>query len=380
MLRPPTTNDPALNRFLEEVASTIQDRVRPEEGWTLSDFASSVSEVISDKRDLIDIVTQYDNIEGLSEVMEAEIARLKADIQESMYLLSSVNSKSVQFAEMMAWWDQNYTIIFDAQEALSIFQEIHGAMAESQDLLSQTTAAKEAAEQAAAGIIAADSSAEASAEAAKTSETNATNAAARAAASETEVSEAREYVSGVHESWLPGGDRRADLEALANATVDATGQAVDARDAAAGHADRAEVAADGVDQVVSNAAGALAAQLGDVAQEVADNADAAQAARDQAAASATTAEGHADRAATEAGAAAQIAAAEKIATLVGSAPAELDTIYELAAAFADRGDAIAAVQDALANRVMGNHTSVIASTPPGAGTPTNQVTFVVEGA
>ena len=97
------------------------------------------------------------------------------------------------------------------------------------------------------------------------------------------------------------------------------------------------------------------------------------------ASSATTAQGHADRAATEAGAAAQIAAQEKIAQLIGDAPTNLDTIYELAAAFADRGDAIAAIQDALANRVVGNHSSVISATIPGAGTPTNQVTFVVEG-
>ena len=79
------------------------------------------------------------------------------------------------------------------------------------------------------------------------------------------------------------------------------------------------------------------------------------------------------------GAAAQIAAQEKIAELVGDAPSSLDTIYELASAFADRGDAIAAIQDALANRVVGNHSSVISATVPGAGTPTNQITFVVEG-
>ena len=127
MLRPPKTNDPALNRFLEEVASTIQDRVRPEAGWTLSDFASSVSEVISDKRDLIDIVTKYDNIEVLSEEMRAEVARLKKDIQDSMDLLSSVNSKSAEFAEMMEWWDQNYKVIFDAQEAVETFGEISSA-------------------------------------------------------------------------------------------------------------------------------------------------------------------------------------------------------------------------------------------------------------
>ena len=98
-----------------------------------------------------------------------------------------------------------------------------------------------------------------------------------------------------------------------------------------------------------------------------------------AATSATEAQGHADRAATEAGAAAQIAAQEKIAQLVGDAPEHLDTIYELAAAFQDRGDAIAAIQAALANRVVGTHSSVIASAPPGPDTTTNQITFVVEG-
>ena len=201
-------------------------------------------------------------------------------------------------------------------------------------------------------------------------------------------------------------------------------------------ADRAELAAAGVDQVVSDAAGVLAGEFADDVAASQAARSGAEAARDQAvgaasqattkageaaasatladgratdaedavvsiaahatgaedaagraavsesnaASSATTAQGHADRAATEAGAAAQIAAQEKIAELVGDAPANLDTIYELAAAFADRGDAIAAIQAALANRVTGTHSSVIASTAPGPGTPTNQVTFVVEGA
>ena len=259
MLTPPTTNDPALNRFLEEVASTIRDRVRPEEGWSLSDFASSVSEVISDKRDLIDIVTQYDNIEGLSEEIEAEIARLEREIQDSMDLLSSVNSKSTQFAEVMAWWDQNYTIIFDAQEALSIFQEIQGAMTEHKDLLSQTTAAKEAAEQAAAEAASAEEAVKAAAEAAKTSETNATDAAARASASETEVNEAREYVSAWHADLSPGGDIMTGLEWIEQTTSDHALEALAARDAAAASAtaaaadaDRAEAAAAGAGQVVSH--------------------------------------------------------------------------------------------------------------------------------
>jgi hypothetical protein len=268
-------------------------------------------------------------------------------------------------------------------------------------------------------------------------------ASAEAAATDAaEVGDAREYVSGVHADLSPGGATTALFEGLTNSASSAASQAGEARDAAAasataahGHANRAEVAADGVDQVVSDAAGVLAGELADDVAAAQSARTDAESARDQAvgaasqattkageasasatladgratdaegavasiaahatdaedaagraavsasnaSSSATTAQGHADRAATEAGAAAQIAAAEKIAELVGDAPSDLDTLYELAAAFTDRGDAIAAIQSALANRVMGNHSSVIASTAPSPGTPTNQVTFVVEG-
>ena len=439
MLTPPKTNDPALNRFLEEVASTIQDRVRPEEGWTLSDFASSVSEVISDKRDLIDIVTKYDNIEGLSEEVEAEIARLKTDIQGSMDLLSSVNSKSAEFAEVMEWWDQNYKVIFDASEAMEIFGEISAALEGHQDILDQIAAATSAAEEIVAEINAAEEAVRAAVEAAKTSETNATDAAVRAKASETAAGEsaaaAETSATAAKTSETEAGESASAAKASETAAAaSATSASTDAA--------RAESAAAGVDQVVSDAAGVLSGEIADdlaaskeartgaesardgaaesatLASTKADETEASATLADgratdaenavasiaghatnaedaagraavsesnaamsesNAAGSATAAQGHADRAATEAGTAAQIAAQEKIAELVGSAPNELDTIYELADAFSERGDAIAAIQAALANRVVGNHSSVISSTVPGAGTPTNQITFVVEG-
>ena len=446
MLRPPKTNDPALNRFLEEVANTIQDRVRPEEGWTLSDFASSVSEVISDKRDLIDIVTKYDNIEGLSAEMEAAVDLLKSDIQDSMTLLSSIESKSTEFTEVMEWWDQNYKVIYDASEAMEIFGEISAALEGHQDILDQIAAATEVAENLVTEAKAAEASAKAAEEAAKTSETNAADAAVRAETSETAAGEsaaaAASSASAAQASETAASDSataaKASEEAAAGSATDAQGSATDAQ----GSADRAESAAAGVDQVVSDAAGVLSGEIADdleasraakagaesardesaesatlastKAGEAADSAttadgratdaesavasiaghasDAENAAgraatsesnaagsATAAATSATTAQGHADRAATEAGTAAQIASQEKIAELVGDAPSELDTLYELADAFAERGDAIEAIQTTLANRVVGNHSSVISSTVPGAGTPTNQVTFVVEG-
>lgn len=456
MLRPPTTNDPALNRFLEEVASTIQDRVRPEEGWTLSDFASSVSEVISDKRDLINIVTQYDNIEVLTGEMEAEVARLKTDVQDSMDLLSSIESKSAEFAEVMEWWDQNYKIIFDAQAAMEIFGEISAALEGHQDILDQIAAATAVAENIVAEAKAAEDAANAAAEAAKTSETNATDAAGEADASAeaagASAGEAAASATAAQESATAAAGNAEDADASARSAAESASNAKGSEDwirdtaltnlsafdaSVNAAADRAEAAADGVDQVVSRAVDVLVMEIGDISQAISDDADAAGAARDQAvgaastastkadesaasavtadsratdaenavasiaahatdaedaagraavsesnaATSATTAEGHANRAASEAGTAAQIAAQEKIAELVGNAPSELDTIYELAEAFVGTGNAMSAIQMALANRIVGNYTVVVQSTPPQNGTtPSNQITFVTGGA
>lgn len=437
MLRPPKTNDPALNLFLEEVASTIQDRVRPEEGWTLSDFASSVSEVISDKRDLIDIVTKYDGIEELSGEMEAEVARLKSEIQDSIDLLSSIESKSAEFAEVMEWWDQNYKVIFSASEAMEIFGDISDALEGHQDILDQIAAATDVAE----GVVTEVRAAEA---AAKTSENNAADAASRAesaadaaAADAVEVDESRDIVVAVHQALKPGGEILENLNNIGASVEEAASQAsvardaaMDARDAAQGHADRAEAAAEGVDQVVADAAGVLTVELGDMAQQVADDADAAGAARDQAAtkageaaasatlastkaddaessastasnaaatvgssidaattladraeAAALNAEASAAEASSVAGDAARAAAihatAEEIQRLVGDAEVDLDTIYELASAVRENQDGLQALLQVIGNKAEGKFEFVAARISPTDTQPPNRVTFVM---
>ena len=186
------------------------------------------------------------------------------------------------------------------------------------------------------------------------------------------VSDAAGVLAGeIADDLAAAQSAKSGAEAARDQAVGAASQAT----TKAGEAAASATLADSRATDAENAVASIAAH----ATDAEDAAGRAAASESNAAASATDAEGHADRAATEAGAAAQIAAAEKIAQLVGDAPANLDTIYELAAAFEDRGDAIAAIQDALANRVMGTHSSVISDTIPGAGTPTNQVTFVVEG-
>ena len=137
MLNPPNTGNPALDRFLQEVSDTIQNRVRPEAGWSLSDFQASVSEVISDKRDLIDIVTNYENINDLSDRWKLEYESATADLKGVLEFVAEIEDHSDRFEEVMEWWDQNYTIIFTAQEALDTFREIAETSAEAQRLVNQ---------------------------------------------------------------------------------------------------------------------------------------------------------------------------------------------------------------------------------------------------
>ena len=261
-------------------------------------------------------------------------------------------------------------------------------------------------------------------------------ASAEAAATDAaEVGDAREYVSTVHADLSPGGATTALFEGLTNSASSAASQAGEARDAAAasataahGHANRAEVAADGVDQVVSDAAGVLrievtddlaasqAARSGaeaarDAAQGHASSADlAAQSAESHAgdaATSATLAGQHAASAGTSettagasrdsasqsalaaqsardeaqsvaeavAMAAAEAAARAAIADIVGSSPAELDTIHELAAAIQSNQSGIGAINAALGNRVRGDFEIRVSNTNPPVDTPPNVITF-----
>lgn len=439
MLRPPKTNDPALNRFLEEVANTIQDRVRPEEGWTLSDFASSVSEVISDKRDLIDIVTKYDNIEGLTEEMEAAVDLLKSDIQDSMTLLSSIESKSAEFAEVMEWWDQNYKVIFDASAAMEIFGEISAALEGHQNILDQISAATDVAENVLAEVRAAEASAKAAEEAAKTSEINATDAAARAETSETEAGESA--ASAAASATAAQASETAAGDSATAAKVSETAAATSASTAAV-DADRAESAAAGVDQVVTDAAGVLSGEIADGLGTAQSARTGAESARDEAAesatlastkageaaasaatadsratdaenavasiaghatdaedaagraavsesnaagsataaaSSATEAQGHADGARVAAIDAADQAVMEKFAEFLEGAPEMLDTWMEVVTAIQSGDSEIAALTAQLATKISGPYTiAVQAGGYPAAGTPSNQITFVTE--
>lgn len=91
---------------------------------------------------------------------------------------------------------------------------------------------------------------------------------------------------------------------------------------------------------------------------------------------ATAAQTGAEEARDTAEAAARVAAKEEISTLVGGASNDLDTIYELADAVRTNKDGVAAIEQALNNRVVGPYTIVVQDKAPDAGTPSNQITIV----
>ena len=74
-------------------------------------------------------------------------------------------------------------------------------------------------------------------------------------------------------------------------------------------------------------------------------------------------------------AAAETAARAAIADLVGAAPAELDTVHELAAAIKSNQSGIGAINTALGNRVRGDFEIRVSDSVPPEGTPSNVITF-----
>lgn len=166
-LTPPTTGDPAVDQFFRNLVDVMKDRVRPAEGWSLSDFAASVSEVISDKRDLIDIVSDYDDMTVIADRWRTEYENAMSEARTMLDFIENFEQHADRFVEVMEWWDQNYAFIFEAQEALNLFRDISNVRQEAIDLVEEAgsirtsiSELKEATETAAAAAEAAQTKAE----------------------------------------------------------------------------------------------------------------------------------------------------------------------------------------------------------------------------
>ena len=158
---PPATGSAELNSFLVDVKNAINTATKPLAGWKLSDFEAGVSEVISDKRDLIDIVTAWDDLVNIRSNFETEVARYETLYSDSKVLGNQYQEYANTFSQIMEWWDQNVRLIEDIEAFLI---EVNADMS------------------AAASSASAAATSEANA---KTSETNAGNSASSASDSAT---------------------------------------------------------------------------------------------------------------------------------------------------------------------------------------------------
>lgn len=125
-------------------------------------------------------------------------------------------------------------------------------------------AAASSAEGAAAGVAAdavaagdAAGRAEVAADAADSSAAAADSSAAAAGVSAAEAGEAREFVSGVHEDFLPGGDTRTLLDWITISAADHAANARDYRDAAAASATAAAADADRAESAAASGGGII---------------------------------------------------------------------------------------------------------------------------
>lgn len=163
---PPSTGDVELDNFLRSVKTHIDDALRPADGWRLSDLSADVSEVISDKRDLIDIVTAYNDINALKDSVDLALADFKATANQ-------YQDHAEVFSHTTEWWDQNRKIIEDASQAMAatILASGYADAAEASAL--RAGSHEEEASKSRDEAVSSASSAESFASAAATSEANA---------------------------------------------------------------------------------------------------------------------------------------------------------------------------------------------------------------
>lgn len=115
---PPATGSAELDRFLSSVKDALDTATKPTQGWKLSDFHADVSEVISDKRDLIDIVSNWSDVTQIKATFDAEIARYEKLYADSKILGDKYQDHAEIFAQIMEWWAQNVRLIEDIEEFL----------------------------------------------------------------------------------------------------------------------------------------------------------------------------------------------------------------------------------------------------------------------
>lgn len=152
---PPLTGNAQLDKFLRSVADDLRTLAKPREGWRLSDFSADVSEVISDRRDLIDIVSAWGRIEDLETSLSEELKKHSDLYDSSLSLSEDLGGLAGTFSEIQRWWDENPALYLEDRAKISnALSKAEAALSNSQDAVSTASSAVSTASNSAARVTA----------------------------------------------------------------------------------------------------------------------------------------------------------------------------------------------------------------------------------
>ena len=326
-LTAPVTNIPNLDAFLAKVATlvnTLDSKALPADGWALTDLEASVSEIIGDKRDLIDIVTKWDSAANSFAQWENLTAQQKAAIDDLKAQVESLAGSADEFETILLWWDANYQTIFDVKAHTEV---IHGDM-ESIHASEQAVTQMKADVTTMRGDVASDL---------QTTKNNKNAAVSAKTAAETAQAAAETAEAGA--------------EAFKD---EATTQATNAATSAGTADDRANAAKTYMDTSLANRDAAIEAKGAAIeartgAETAATNADASADASEASAIRAEEAALLADGTATQ-------AVTARVDELLAGAPEAYDTLAEIATKLADQDGVDAALVQQIADKANKVHT------------------------
>ncbi|ABF57494.1 gp40 [Corynebacterium phage P1201] len=241
-LTPPNTGSEALNEYLtrlQQVVNALDLKKIPEEGWSLTDLRADVSEVISDKRDIIDVAN-----EAASKL--AEVKALVMDLDGYEQSLEGAEAFKVAAESLIDWYDQNEVSI---RILLGIVNKPGGTA----ELIEAFDTIRIGAAQSASAAKTSETNAKTSATNAKTSETTAKTSATNAKDSETAA--ARSKTAAATSATNAKTSETNAATSATNAANSATASANSATDAA----NSANSITDGAEVATSKAAEAAAA-------------------------------------------------------------------------------------------------------------------------
>ena len=115
---------------IEKRLAALEAQQKPQDGWSLSDFRADVSEVISDKRDLLGILQTYKGISALRDELAAIKNSQKTESDKLSEAIVKLDQYARTFAETIEFWNQNRPILVQASQYKPEFDKLNTQLAE----------------------------------------------------------------------------------------------------------------------------------------------------------------------------------------------------------------------------------------------------------